>query len=478
MVDAVGRWHRLIGDEVYTLTGTDEHGLKVARSAKEAGRSPQEQADVNSERFREIANTLGLEFNDFIRTTEQRHHKAVQAFMQKIYDNGYIYADTYSGSYCVSCEAYYNDEDLIEGNCCPVHKRPVESMTEDNYFFKLSAFSERLTEWFEHNPDNVRPSQYRSEALGLLKQGLEDVSISRTSIDWGIPIPWDSDHVFYVWYDALINYVTAMDYGTDMEHFNKWWPSAHHFIGKDILRFHTIYWPAMLMAAGIEDIPRFHVHGYLLLGGEKMSKSGNVTKIAPSEMTSVFGVDGFRHALLAGHPFGPDSEFSYESVLIRYNSELANSYGNLISRVATIVGKKCGGIGPKPNPDSPLAEIARSSYENTFQAWQRVAPSVALEATWKLIRAVNEYLQETEPWKLEPGAEVDQILGDCLEAIRIATILVQPSIPTAAKKAWERMNFPSPIEDQRLPEAAQWGLYEGGTQIETGEPLFPRIKGD
>lgn len=477
MVDAVGRWHRLLGEEVYTLTGTDEHGLKVARSAEEAGRTPQEQADVNSARFKEAGDTLGLEFNDFIRTTEKRHYEAVQAFMQKIYDNGYIYADTYSGYYCVSCEAYYNEDDLLENNHCPVHKRPVELMEEDNYFFKLSAFSDRLAQWFESTPDNITPNQYRAEALGLLKQGLDDVSISRTSIDWGIPIPWDEKHVFYVWYDALINYATAIGYGKDEENFNKWWPHAHHFVGKDILRFHTIYWPAMLMAAGIEAIPHIHVHGYLLLGGEKMSKSGNVTKIAPKEMTDVFGVDGFRHALLAGHPFGPDSEFSYELVLERYNSELANSYGNLISRVATIVNKKCSGVGPAPNPDSPLAQIAQNAYDEAEKAWARVAPSAALAATWKLIRSVNEYLQDKEPWKLEPGEEVDTIMGDCIEAIRISSILAQPSIPAAAQLAWQRMGFERSVAEQRLPEAARWGGYPGGTQIEVGEPLFPRIKG-
>jgi len=263
--DAVVRWHRLLGDDVHFLTGTDEHGLKVQRSAE-------------------------VSYDDYIRTTEPRHHHAVKALLQAAYDNGYITKGTYEGAYCVSCEAYYTDEELIvvdgEGDdepvCCPIHKRPIEHMVEDNYFFKLSAFEQPLLDWFELTPDNITPDGFRNEALGLLKLGLRDVSMTRSSIDWGISVPWDDDHVFYVWYDALINYATAVGYGADDDLFSTWWPATHHFIGKDILRFHCIYWPAMLMAAGIDPMPHFHVHGFLLLGGEKMSKSGNVTRSDPT----------------------------------------------------------------------------------------------------------------------------------------------------------------------------------------------------
>ena len=475
-VDAVTRWHRLLGDEVFSLTGTDEHGLKVQRSAEEAGRTPIEQADLNSKRFRDAFAALNIANDDFIRTTEPRHHVAVQALLQRAYDNGYIYEGSYQGWYCVSCEAYYVEDDLVDGNCCPIHRRPVEHMSEDNYFFKLSAFQKPLEEWFAAVPDNITPSQYRSEALGLLKLGLEDVSMTRTSLDWGIPVPWNDRHVFYVWYDALINYATAVGYGSDDERFAQWWPATHHFMAKDILRFHTIYWPAMLMAADIAPLPKYHIHGYLLLGGEKMSKSGNVTKVAPADMTAEFGVDGFRHALLRDHPFGPDSEFSHEGMVARYNLDLANNYGNLLSRVATVVAKQCGGIGPAPQANSPLAAVVAEAYEETAAAWERVAPSVALEATWRIVRETNEYLQAREPWKMEPGPAVDVVMGDALEALRIATILAWPSIPDSAERAWQRLGLSGTVAEQRLPAAATWGQYPGGLPVATGDPLFPRLK--
>jgi len=475
-VDAVTRWHRLLGDDVMFLTGTDEHGLKVQRSADEQGRTPIEQADINSERFREAWAEMNLGYDQFIRTTEPRHHTAVQKLLQRAYDNGFVYSNTYSGWYCVRCEAYYTDDELVDGQNCPDHKRPVEHMSEENYFFKLSAFQKPLEEWFANTPNNITPDGFRNEALGLLRQGLEDVSMTRTSIDWGVPVPWDDEHVFYVWYDALINYATAVGYGSDDASFDEWWPATHHFIGKDILRFHTIYWPAMLMAAGIEPMPSFHVHGFLLLGGEKMSKSGNVTGIAPSEIIVDFGVDGFRHALLRDHPFGPDSEFSYESMLTTYNTDLANNYGNLVSRVITVVGKKCGGVGPAPAADSPLAAVVAQSYEAAAAAWDRVQPSVALEATWRIVRDTNEYLQDNEPWKMDPGSEVDQVMGDALEALRIATVLAWPSIPTAAEVAWKRIGMDGTVAEQRLPAAATWGGYPGGVDVIAGDPLFPRLK--
>jgi len=475
-VDAVTRWHRLLGDEVFFLTGTDEHGLKIQRSAEEAGRTPIEQANENSARFQEAFQQLNLANDDFIRTTEPRHHEAVQTLLQRAYDNGFIYESTYEGMYCVGCEAYYNEDELVDGDHCPIHHRPVEQLSEDNYFFKLSAFQERLEQWFEAIPDNITPSQYRNEAEGLLRLGLDDVSMTRTSIDWGIPVPWDDKHVFYVWYDALINYATAVGYGADQERFDTWWPATRHFMAKDILRFHTIYWPAMLMAAGVDIMPKFHIHGYLLLGGEKMSKSGNVTQVSPGEMIADFGVDGFRHALLRGHPFGPDSEFSYEGMLSQYNTDLANNYGNLVSRVATVVGKKCGGVGPVPMADSSLAPIVAEAYADTAAAWERVAPSVALEATWRIVRDTNEYLQEHEPWKMEPGPEVDAVMGDALEALRIATILAWPSIPDSSEAVWKRLGMSGTVEEQRLPEAAAWGGYPGGLSVEMGDPLFPRLK--
>jgi methionyl-tRNA synthetase len=319
------------------------------------------------------------------------------------------------------------------------------------------------------------PEGKRNEAVGIVRQGLRDISISRTSIDWGIPVPWDPEHVFYVWYDALINYATAVGYGDDRERFDAWWPEVHHVIGKDILRFHTVYWPALLLAAGEAPPKQVQVHGFLLIGGEKMSKT-SLNQIFPADLVADFGVDGFRYHFLRENPFGPDGDFSYESMVGRYNSDLANNLGNLLSRVATVVGKKCGGVAPSPRADSPLAAVVASAYEATAEAWGRFAPSMALDATWRIIREANALLEDAEPWKAEPGSAVDAVLGDALEALRIVAILASPAVPHAAAEVWRRLGLAGTPEDQRLPDAARWGQYPGGAAIETGAPLFPRIK--
>ncbi len=480
IADALARWHRLIGDDTYFLTGTDEHGLKVAQSAEEAGISPLEQADRNSARFRATWDELDIAYDDFIRTTEPRHHDAVQTLLQRIKDNGDIELDTYEGPYCVSCEAYYQESELVDGNC-PIHRRPVSILKEENYFFRLSRYEQRLIDWIEQNPEVITPEGKRNEVLGFLRQGLDDVSITRTSLSWGVPVPWAEGHVFYVWYDALINYATAIGFGSDEERFAAWWPNVHHVIGKEIIRFHCVYWPAMLMAAGIEPPHRIHVHGWLLLGGEKLSKTGTgkakLTDIAPSRLVGDFGVDGVRYHLLRDTPFGPDGDFSYERMVDRYNSDLANNFGNLVSRVATVVGKQCGGVGPAPRPDSPLAAVAAEVVAATSEAWANVAPSIALDHTWRLIRETNALLEDNEPWRQEPGPEVDAVMGDALEAVRIVAILASPAIPAAAREAWRRIGLPAAPEDQRVPEATAWGGYPGGLTVHTGAPIFPRVKG-
>ena len=478
--DALARWHRLIGDDTYFLTGTDEHGLKVAQSAEEAGITPQEQADRNAERFRQTWDDLNITYDDFIRTTEPRHHAAVQALLERIKDNGDIELDTYEGPYCVSCEAYYQESELVDGQFCPIHTgKPVTTLKEENYFFRLSRYEQRLIDWIEANPDAITPEGKRNEVLGFLRQGLDDVSITRTSLSWGVPVPWAPGHVFYVWYDALINYATAIGYGTDDERFATWWPHVHHVIGKEIIRFHCVYWPAMLLAAGLEPPHRVHVHGWLLLGGEKLSKTthgpARLTDIAPARLVDDFGVDGVRYHLLRDTPFGPDGDFSYERVVDRYNSDLANNFGNLVSRVATVVAKKCGGVGPAPRPDSPLAAVAADVVAATSAAWDDVAPSIALEATWRLIRETNALLEDNEPWKLEPGPEVDAILGDALEAVRIVSILASPAIPAAAAEAWRRIGLDGRPDDRRVPADTAWGAYPGGLPVEKSAPIFPRV---
>jgi len=473
IADALARWHRLLGDDVFFLTGTDEHGLKVAQSAAASGLSPQQQADLNSARFRDAWRELDISYDDFIRTTEPRHHAAVQVMLSRIKDNGDIELGTYEGPYCVACEAYYAESELVDGNC-PIHHRPVVMLKEENWFFKLSRYQDRLLEWIEANPDVISPESKRNEVLGFIRQGLDDVSISRTSLTWGVPVPWAPGHVFYVWYDALINYATAIGYGTDDERFRLWWPAVHHLMGKEIIRFHCVYWPAMLMAAGEDPPAHVHVHGWLLVGGQKMSKTA-LNQIAPRDLLPEFGSDGFRYHVLRDQPFGPDGDFSYEGMVARYNADLANNFGNLASRVATVVDKKCGGIGPAPRAESSLARVASAAFESAVSAWERVAPSDALDATWRLIRETNSYLESHEPWKAEPGPEVDAVLGDALEALRIVAILAVPAIPRAAAELWRRLGLPGAASDQRLPAAAAWGQYPGGLKVEKGAPLFPRL---
>ncbi len=472
--DALARWHRILGDDVHFLTGTDEHGLKVQRAAEANGLTPKEHADRTSARYREVWSSLDISYDDFIRTTEERHYRATERLMQAAYDNGWIELRPYEGLYCVSCEAYYTEADLLEGNLCPIHRSPVEWLKEENYFFRLSEFEDRLLKWYEDEPGAVTPESKRNEAIGLIRGGLRDISISRTSITWGVPVPWDRRHVFYVWYDALINYATAIGYGVDQARFDAWWPSVHHLIGKDILRFHCVYWPALLMAAGIDPPRRIAVHGFLLVGGEKMSKTA-LNQIAPADLVPVFGVDGFRYHFLRDQPFGPDGDFSYEGMVARYNADLANNLGNLLARVSTVVERKCGGTGPAPDPDSALKEVAASVYEQARAGWERIAPSEALEATWRLVRDTNAALEAAEPWKAEPGPAVDAVLGDALEVLRIVAILASPALTSASQEIWRRIGLPGSVTDQRLPEAAGWGGYPGGLPVERGKPLFPRL---
>jgi len=474
--DALARWHRLLGDDVFFLTGTDEHGLKVQRAAEAAGLDPKTHADRTSERFRETWRLLDISNDDFIRTTEPRHQRSVQTFLQRVYDNGWIRKGTYAGRYCVSCEAYYAEGDLVDGNC-PIHGRPVEWLEEDNWFFELSAFAEPLLDWYEANPDAVQPEGKRNEALGIIRQGLEDVSITRTSIRWGVPVPWDPEHVFYVWYDALINYVTGIGFGADEERFAAWWPTVHHLLGKDILRFHCVYWPAMLLAAGLAPPHRLYVHGFLLVGGEKMSKT-RLNQIFPADLVEEFGVDGFRYHFLRDQPFGPDGDFSYEAMVARYNADLANNLGNLLSRVTTVVARSCAGIGPAPHPESPLAPAAAEAYEAAASGWAEVQPSRALEATWRLVHQANAHLEAHEPWKMEPGPALDAVIGDALEVLRIVSVLATPAIPGAAAEIWRRIGLPGQPADQRLPGAAAWGGYPGGLPVERGAPLFPRRRNE
>jgi len=488
--DALARWHRLLGDDVLFMTGTDEHGAKIVEAAETHGTTPQDWTDQTSQRFREAWKRLNISNDDFIRTTEPRHYAVVQEFLQKIYDNGFIELDSYTGLYCVSCEDYYTADQLIDGKC-PVHGRPVIEMAEDNYFFKLSEFEQPLLEYYERHPDFVRPTSKRNEALGFIRGGLKNVSITRTSFSWGVPVPWDTKHVFYVWYDALINYLTVASYGSDDERFAAMWGAAHHLIGKDILKFHCVWWPAMCMAAGIEPPQEIFVHGYLLMGGQKLGKtmiqSGvvgegadsrelKITEVSPLALADEFGVDPLRYHLLREVPLGGDGDFSFEGIVSRYNSDLANNLGNLLSRVATVVNSKCDGIGPSPDPASPMAAHAATALLEASDAWARWAPHEALECTWRLIGAANAELETTEPWKMEPGPAVQSVLGSALEVLRIVAILIAPAMPDTAAEIWRRIGIEGEPIAAHLPEDAAWGGYPGGQSVVKGDPLFPRRK--
>ena len=472
--DALARWHRLLGDDVLFLTGTDEHGLKVAETAQANGVSPQEWTDRVSERFRETWRLLDISNDDFIRTTEPRHYAAVQRFLTAVYENGDIELGTYEGLYCVSCEDYYTEAQLVDGQC-PIHGRPVELMMEENYFFKLSRYTDRLLEWYEANPDAVQPATKRNEALGFIKSGLQDISITRTSFDWGVPVPWDDRHVFYVWYDALINYATAAGYGADEAEFATWWPGVHHIIGKEILRFHCVWWPAMCMAAGIEPPAHVFVHGWLLVGGEKMSKT-RLNQIAPAELVEEFGVDAYRYHFLRDAAFGPDGDFSYEGMVGRYNADLANNLGNLLSRVATVVDKKCGGVGPAPEPGQP----ARGRWPPR-PTRPPPTPGTASPRTRRSKRRGGSSAtptptsSRTSPGRPSPARRSTPCSATPSRCCASSPILATPAMPRTGEEIWRRIGLDGRPSDLRLPDAAAWGGYPAGRRVEKGPPLFPRM---
>ena len=472
VADALARWHRLSGDNVHFLTGTDEHGLKIQQVADAAGVSPQEFADSVAPLFKQAWSRLNISYDDFIRTTEERHKRGVAKLLQACFDAGDIELDTYSGLYCVPCEAYFT-EDELDGDNCPIHKRPVEHVEEENYFFRLSRFEERLLKWYADHPNSISPQYRMNEVTSFIKQGLRDFSVSRKSLKWGIPLPWDSEHVAYVWFDALANYITAVGYGTSDEEFSKNWPVSVHLIGKDIIRFHCVYWPAMLMSAGIEPPEHWAVGGWLLVGGEKMSKTaGNV--VNPLDLIDEFGVDGFRYYVLSDTQYGNDGDFTYEGLVSRYNTDLANNLGNLCARVATVVQKKCDAHGAAPRSDSPLRQAAEDAVRGTIEAWNNFQPGKALEATWSLIHATNAFLENHEPWKAEPSDELNSIMGDALEAIRIVAILATPAIPETTQIIWERIGMQGDVSHERIPNSVSWGGYPAGRDVVKGEPLFPR----
>ena len=482
--DFVARYHGLRGEEVFFLTGTDEHGKKVPQAAREQGTDPQAFVDSMEPRWREVWERLDISYDDYIRTTEPRHEAAVTALLQAVYENGRddIYVGRYEGLYCVSCEAYYTEDELVEG-MCPIHGKPVEAMSEENYFFRLSAYQDRLLQHYEEHPEAVQPDARRNEVLSLIKGGLRDFSISRTSFAWGVPIPWDRNHVTYVWFDALTNYVTAAGYGSDDERFGRMWPADVHFIGKDIIRFHAVYWPAMLMAAGVEPPRCVWAHGFLLVGGEKMSKT-RLTGIHPFELVDHFGVDAYRYYFLREVPFGQDGSFSWESMVERYNADLANGLGNLASRVLAMIDSYFDGTVPEPGAADhagDLPSVVEDATRRYDELMDEVALSPAVAAVWDIVARANQYLVEREPWAVakDPARrdELGGVLYAAAETLRVLAVLLFPLMPGAAGRLWEQLGMDRPLDGERVPAAAAWGGLPLGTRIRREAALFPRLEG-
>ncbi|WOF24316.1 methionine--tRNA ligase [Microbacterium betulae] len=491
-VDTLARWHRQAGDDTWMLTGTDEHGQKMLRAAAANGVTPQEWVDkLVSESWFPLLETLDVANDDFIRTTQERHERNVQVFFQRLYDRGYIYAGEYEALYCVGCEEFKPESEIVDGagpfeglKVCAIHSKPLELLHEKNYFFKLSEFQDRLLELYRAEPDFVRPESARNEVVSFVSQGLKDLSISRSTFDWGITVPWDESHVIYVWVDALLNYATAVGYGADEDLFARRWP-GYHVVGKDILRFHAVIWPAMLMAAGL-DVPKgVFAHGWLLVGGEKMSKS-KLTGIAPTEITDVFGSDAYRYYFLSAISFGQDGSFSWEDLSARYQSELANGFGNLASRAIAMIGKYFDGVVPAPGPysegDLAIQRAVATAVVAADEAIERFRIDEAIKAVWTIVDELNGYITENEPWVLAKDDALRErlatVLYTCVEGLRALAVLLSPVMPVATARLWRALGVEEglgALTAQPLREAGVWGGVPAGTTTTALDPLFPRV---
>src|ERR1700678_4300699 len=483
--DTIARRQRLLGAETFFLTGTDEHGQKIERAAQAAGKTPKQYADEISAEFRRLWKRMGISNDDFIRTTEDRHKKRVQELFRKIRDNGFIYKGTYTGQYCVSDELYVDGAQ--PGDPCPTCGRVTETVHEENYFFKLSAFQDRLLELYK-NPDFIRPEARRNEVIAFVRSGLRDLSISRSTFSWGIPVPDDPKHVIYVWFDALANYITAIGYGSKhagaQEAFKKFWPADVQMIGKEIVRFHCVYWPAFLMAAGLQMPKAIVAHGWLLFEESKMSKSrGNIVRT--ETILDVLGADALRYFLLREVVFGQDGSFSFDALVQRYNSDLANGLGNLASRTLTMITRYFRGEVPYPSAaisqkagDSAIAETARRVIAEYGALVDQYQFSRALEVAWSLVAAVDKYIVENEPWALgekqdeESRSRLATILYTSAEALRIVTALAHPVIPDATSKIWAQLGL-GDIRKFPLPDL-KWGQLQLGAKLGNVEAVFPR----
>ena len=483
IADSVARFHRLADEEVFFLTGSDEHGQKIQQKAEEQGITPIEYVNPIVAGFQNLWKLLNISNDDFIRTTEKRHEKVVQEVFRRIYAKGDIYKGAYTGLYCTPCESYWTEHQLDENGCCPDCHRPVQEVSEEAYFFKISKYADRLLKYIEENPDFIQPVSRRNEMINFINQGMEDLCISRTSFDWGIPVPIDDKHVIYVWFDALTNYLTPIGYLDDPEKFQKFWPANIHLVGKEIVRFHSIIWPCILMALDLPLPKQVFGHGWLVVDGTKMSKSiGNV--VDPIGLIEEFGADAIRYFLLREINLGQDGNFSRDALIQRINSDLANDLGNLLHRTLNMVGKFQQGVVLAPEGrseiDASLIEDAMTTVKTFADDMNNMKISHAIKAVWAFISRANKYIDETAPWALAKDESKKQELANTMynlvEALRIIGGLIYPYMPTTAGKLWQQLNLPGTIEELRLADTEKWGGTPVNMHIGQAQQLFPRIE--